>query len=968
VFYTLDLKGENANKHLRIKLPLLYPLKRVLSNPNLFVALLIGVFLASTFFAAINIKANLAAEQALSQQLKNVKSDLEFNANMNSTGIAYAVSNISSIAGVKGVDVVIRSSPYPFLNITFDDNQSMISRLPMVCFLNTSQAINNEWLNKPSEGIAENQTYIILGQVLKDKVDIGDNISASLDFFSSKYYNYTSIKFNLTVAGFADFTEKGYSMISGTYYYPTSFTPSSSSQRYNYKQDLLIISKENTYDKLYANLSYTTFSASFLISLDHDALLTPWDTTASAKNVQMVADNIQNKVLENLEVMGNVQNNLGNVLTIFYSSFESTLLSYLLISIPVLFIAWYLGSTVSDVSFNMRRREIGLLSTKGLSSGQIQRMFFTESLVIGLFGGLLGVIGGLILNQAFIGEVTINTIFNPQLFSYSTMIFTVVFGVILSFTAVFFSARRASKIPAVDALRNYVDTDVYKTTKKVLPIISFVLGTYKIVAFALGINVISLLSSFVMSGGFYLSIILYPLSLLDSFLTYFGPLLFLWGLIKLLIQCSSKFQQFTSKITSVGGELGHLAAKNIRRNPARIAAIAFIVAFIIAYGVQVSGQLASEKDYIIRRIQYDVGADVTVSVINATKADLILNDILANVSGIKNTTMECELEQNKANTFMRTIDPDSWLVTAYHENDWFSGVSMQDAFNSLKEDNMTIILERRVAKQLNKNIGDTIGIDFPSGGRKLTIVGFYGPEPIEMSTRVMTTAIGPSSYFSFVDQAWSYIPRNVFNMSSPYSDAYQLENFDVRILLKLEKGVNGTAVAEKIRSLDLEIYGVSSFDEQWTISQQGNNQYTASSLQTLDIQQLGLIFVVLSASVGTGLIAVVSLRERSREATLMSVRGLSYRQLVRMFLTENIIVITFSVILGLTVGLIIVYGNITSTNSVLNVLVERRLLFSTDFINTIAAYVFMVYAAAILPVLITTWSYVTKLERMVRVK
>ncbi len=60
--------------------------------------------------------------------------------------------------------------------------------------------------------------------------------------------------------------------------------------------------------------------------------------------------------------------------------------------------AWYIGSTVSDVSFNLRRREIGLLSTKGLSSGQIQRMFFTEALLIGLVGGLAGVVGGALLN------------------------------------------------------------------------------------------------------------------------------------------------------------------------------------------------------------------------------------------------------------------------------------------------------------------------------------------------------------------------------------------------------------------------------------------------------------------------------------------------------------------------------------------------------------------------------------------
>ncbi len=147
-----------------------------------------------------------------------------------------------------------------------------------------------------------------------------------------------------------------------------------------------------------------------------------------------------------------------------------------------------------------------------------------------------------------------------------------------------------------------------------------------------------------------------------------------------------------------------------------------------------------------------------------------------------------------------------------------------------------------------------------------------------------------------------------------------------------------------------------------------SNIYTYSSLQVADIQRLGLIFVVLAASVGTALISVVSLRERNREATLMSVRGLSYRQLVWMFLSESMAIITFSVILGVSVGLIIVYGNIASSSGVISALVQRRMVFSTDFIISIASYIVIIYAATIGSILIMTSQYVTKLERMVRLR
>jgi hypothetical protein len=69
---------------------------------------------------------------------------------------------------------------------------------------------------------------------------------------------------------------------------------------------------------------------------------------------------------------------------------------------------------------------------------------------------------------------------------------------------------------------------------------------------------------------------------------------------------------------------------------------------IIGYGVQVTVQFASEQDYAARRVQYAVGADIAVSIINETQAETVLGDIVGNVSGIKNTTIECTLTQQYA--------------------------------------------------------------------------------------------------------------------------------------------------------------------------------------------------------------------------------------------------------------------------------------------------------------------------------
>jgi hypothetical protein len=60
-------------------MPLAYAFKHVYRSWKLFLALLIGITLACTFFAGIDIKANTTAKQALDQQLSTIAIDMKAN-------------------------------------------------------------------------------------------------------------------------------------------------------------------------------------------------------------------------------------------------------------------------------------------------------------------------------------------------------------------------------------------------------------------------------------------------------------------------------------------------------------------------------------------------------------------------------------------------------------------------------------------------------------------------------------------------------------------------------------------------------------------------------------------------------------------------------------------------------------------------------------------------------------------------
>jgi len=126
---------------------------------------------------------------------------------------------------------------------------------------------------------------------------------------------------------------------------------------------------------------------------------------------------------------------------------------------------------------------------------------------------------------------------------------------------------------------------------------------------------------------------------------------------------------------------------------------------------------------------------------------------------------------------------------------------------------------------------------------------------------------------------------------------------------------------------------------------------------------------VVAASVGTALVTLVSLQERKREASIMSVRGLSFKQLVVMLLTENLAVVVFAVLLGAIAGLIVVRGTIASANA-FNIFsyspLSRRMVFPPDALLTLFISFTLVFASTIIPVIFMAKIYSSRLERTVR--
>jgi ABC-type lipoprotein release transport system permease subunit len=941
--------------------------------------LLLGIVLASTFFAGINIGADTTAWHALSQQLSNVSVDISvipspyiiqpgptfiqpllFGVSaLSAKNVSDAVDAISIVQGITHVEAVstyyVGVNSVQGLNLTSSASLIGVSEHSLVC--NTSS-------------LGENDTYVWAGSPDAGMIHVGDvltvNVTANYVLQQGSGVNSTtqptlSFLVKLRVAGFVNLSEQGLSLALGL----TQYNELQSSSQ----TDLLITNWNETFPKLLdAMLSLPSgyidpFSTTFSVFVDRSSLISAWDVSGSANRLAAITTQIDYKV----SPFGlYAQDNLATPLDNFQSSSVALRFVFIIAALPVFFVAWYVGSTVSDVSFDLRRREIGLLLTKGFSGRQLLLMFLLEAALIGLVGGLLGLALSFTLTPLFVGAVGGQSL-GALLLEPDVVILTVVFAIIVTFLSVFRSARKASNLAAVDALKEYVYVEEAKPYRQVLPWAALILGSFKIVVFLLGIN---LQTEMTQLAGASPNVLVFLMSLtvavIDFGLNYVGPFLFFWGFTKILISGSLKFQEIAAGTVKFLGDFAKLATKNVRRKPARVAAVAFLIAFIIGFSFQAVGTMASQQDLITREAKLTVGSDVSLTLSSPANASQIMNAVENNVLQIQSITTEYGLTGNQSGTFavavlaytqqFWAVTPKTWLSTAYYENAMFSGGSAKKDFEAMSSNNYTIILDRNVANDLDKKVGDNVTETFVGSGAgqtvQLTVVGLFGLNSAQAG------------------QYWSYIPEGLYaqlegNIRSSAS---------ATILIKLQDGADSKAVATKIRGLD--IIGVNSVS---SLAEQIETQQNGSALGgSLNIMGLGAFFMVGAASVGTALVTLVSLTERKREGSIMSVRGLSFKQLLIMLLTESLSVVTFGAVLGTVGGLIILRGIVASNSafnvslsavslsSSLNIPLTMRMVFPPGAILTLLVSFVLVFASTITPTVIMAKRYCSRLERVVR--
>ncbi len=165
------------------------------------------------------------------------------------------------------------------------------------------------------------------------------------------------------------------------------------------------------------------------------------------------------KTRRQVEAMGYVTRSVADTVEQINSLFNTLRTVLMLLGMVALSVAALGMFNTLTVSLLERTREVGLMKAMGMKSSEVQELFLTESMIMGFFGGVLGIVVGVVLGKLAGLGLSFFAIFKGVGFvdiSYVPISFVLVIiflSLLVGIATGIYPAKRATKISALNALR-----------------------------------------------------------------------------------------------------------------------------------------------------------------------------------------------------------------------------------------------------------------------------------------------------------------------------------------------------------------------------------------------------------------------------------------------------------------------------------------------------------------------------------
>jgi putative ABC transport system permease protein len=556
------------------------------------------------------------------------------------------------------------------------------------------------------------------------------------------------------------------------------------------------------------------------------------------------------EVLTGAEITDETQSDIRDALS-FFTIFLTV---FALIS---LFVACFVIYNVFTITQAQRAKESALMRAIGSSRRQVSSAMLVEALFIGIVGSLLGLIGGIALATGLQGLLKALGIDIPSTginLEPRTIVITMVVGLLVTVLSALVPARKAGRVPPVEAMRDSAVESTAFSKKRLIA--GLVLMTISVLLIILGL-----------AGG-------EPLALAPGIPLAFIALYVLGPLI------ARRFALILGRpIVALKGVTGHMARENAARNPKRTAstAAALLIGVALVTGVAVvaSSAKASVRDIFAKQIAGDLvvnsGDAAGASVFPTSLADEI--NTLPGVQAAAGVSLN-PVKMAGKDTNASGVDPATF------------GQVFDLDFRQGKAEDLTadgIALSESRAEKLDVGLGDTVQVTTLDGStHDLTVTGIYHNDelagPQVMSRELFSNAGNPVLDFS------------IFVLKDPSADTAQVKS-------ELQQTVDNFGIG-KVQTRQEYI------DEQ------------AASIDTFINLVYGLLALsIFIAAVGILLTMLLSVFERRRELALSRAVGMSKRQVRSMVRWEAVITSLLGALQGVIVGLALGYALVWALRS-----------------------------------------------------
>lgn len=165
--------------------------------------------------------------------------------------------------------------------------------------------------------------------------------------------------------------------------------------------------------------------------------------------VKIVIDNKDNLEIVRRQVatLGFTSSSVADTASQINSLFSTVRMALALLGTIALIVAALGMFNTLTVSLLERTREVGLMKAMGMKSEEVKELFLTESMIMGFFGGIIGILLSVLAITKGAGFIDVSYIPLPFI------IFIILTSFIVGLLTGIYPARRATKISALNALR-----------------------------------------------------------------------------------------------------------------------------------------------------------------------------------------------------------------------------------------------------------------------------------------------------------------------------------------------------------------------------------------------------------------------------------------------------------------------------------------------------------------------------------